>query len=590
MRRPLLALLLLATAARADDAKPKESAPEQALVEALSAEKAFQKGEAKLVRAATAKFFEQTHADDIAAAYGDHAEKLNAWLAANPDIREAFYAGIDPAVDQVGPALTVFRELWKLDAAKLKDYPNVGIALALTWDSKKGVYDYSPHARRTKSDVAGGMKAFGYKENFAYLTGIEGPLKQAVQFFPWEFLVHVVNHQTPTDERDWARKNYLTRRAGVGKTYFDVEYDQEMLKTNSEICKLNGKPYTLQSIKRNGGVCAMQADFAARVAKSLVVPAEYVWGESNSGGMHAWVMWVEVKSVTKEKIEFSLMSEGRYLGDQFYVGKVIDPRTGGVTTDRDMERRLTFLGFAPQNARHAALLMRAYPVIRDKKQLSVKGQADYLRRVHELFPSDEQAWLALAELYKSGQLKDPAAAYAACDKALKTFANFPDFSWRLVDALLTPKKEVADKARLFELVVAGYERLNRPDLACEARVKLADYQVEAKEFKKAADGLANTMRKFPAEGRYVPKMMTKLQEICAQFPASATKKNDGVELLGKFYLEFLPKVPARRGDDVSKYCVAMHEQAATFFEGAGKPKEAELVRQNLQLVKQGRVK
>jgi protein-S-isoprenylcysteine O-methyltransferase Ste14 len=62
-----------------------------------------------------------------------------------------------------------------------------------------------------------------------------------------------------------------------------------MLRTQSEVCRLNGKPYTLQSIKDYGGVCAMQADFAARVAKSLGVPAEYVGGEANFGGLHAWV-------------------------------------------------------------------------------------------------------------------------------------------------------------------------------------------------------------------------------------------------------------------------------------------------------------
>jgi glycosyltransferase involved in cell wall biosynthesis len=42
-------------------------------------------------------------------------------------------------------------------------------------------------------------------------------------------------------------------------------------------------------IREHGGVCAMQADFAARVAKSLGVPAEYVGGEANSGGLHAWL-------------------------------------------------------------------------------------------------------------------------------------------------------------------------------------------------------------------------------------------------------------------------------------------------------------
>ncbi len=72
----------------------------------------------------------------------------------------------------------------------------------------------------------------------------------------------------------------------------------------------------------------MQADFAARVAKSLLVPAEYVGGEANSGGLHAWVMWVEVKSVNKDAVAFTLESHGRYFGDNYYVGTLLDPKTG----------------------------------------------------------------------------------------------------------------------------------------------------------------------------------------------------------------------------------------------------------------------
>ena len=85
----------------------------------------------------------------------------------------------------------------------------------------------------------------------------------------------------------------------------------------------------------------MQADFAARVAKSLGVPAEYVGGEANSGVLHAWVMWVEVKGVRKDAVAFSLESHGRYFGDNYYVGTLLDPEDGQTITDRELERRLT---------------------------------------------------------------------------------------------------------------------------------------------------------------------------------------------------------------------------------------------------------
>src|SRR5262249_28760216 len=344
-----------------------------------------------------------------------------------------------------------------------------------------------------------------------YVIERQAKLKGPQQQLPWEFLVHTVNHRTPIDERDWAVTNYLKRRPGIGTVYKEIEYDKEMLKTQSKVCKLNDKPYTLESIKQHGGVCAMQADFAARGAKSLLGPAEFVGGEANSGGLHAWVMWAEVKSVQRDAVTFTLESFGRYFGDNFYVGTLKDPKTGKDITDRELERRLTAVGNAPHSSRQADLLMRAYPIVRDKLSLSTKQQLAYLNKVLTLYPMCDAAWLELAALHKDGKLTDAGEATRLVDKALTTFAKFPDFSWRLVDDLLTPQKDKVYRTRTFEKMVTAYENLGRPDLGCEARMKLVDYQAEAKDFKKAFDGLAFTVRKFPEEGRYVPRMVTRMQ-------------------------------------------------------------------------------
>jgi len=558
--------------AAADPAKVGEA--EAALVEAASQEKAFLKGEQKLIRAAYVKYFETAYGPEIKAGFGEDYDATTAFLVANPDLKETLLTALNPAADNLRKALSLFRDLVKASPEKVKAYPQLAVALCITWDQAKGVYDYRPHQRRTKSELPAEVATTDALANWNLFTQLDGPAKNAATLLPWEFLVHAVNHRTPAAEREWAAKNYAPRRIGIGKSYLDIEYDQIMLRTQSEVCKLNEQPYTLPSIRKHGGVCAMQADFAARVGKSLVVPAEYVWGESNSGGLHAWVMWAEVRMLTKEKIDFVMLSEGRYLGDQYYVGKVTDPRTGKVMTDRDMERRLTVIGAAPQASRQADLLMRAYPLVREKKMLTTAQQAAYLRRVHDLFPADERAWKELAGLYRDGKIKDAQSAYLAAERVVKTFGRFPDFSWLLVEDLLTPLTDKGQRTRIWESVVLAYESLARPDLACEARIRLAELQVDAKDYAKAANGLAGTVRKFPAEGRYVPKMMAKLQDVCKQY-------KQGTDLLAKFYLEFLPLVPKRRGDEVSKYCVTMHEQAIEFFESNNKPREAALVKQSL---------
>ena len=236
-----------------------------------------------------------------------------------------------------------------------------------------------------------------------------------------------------------------------------------MLKTQSKVCKLNDKPYTLASIKENGGVCAMQADFAARVAKSLGVPAEYVGGEANSGGLHAWVMWVEVKAdATRTR------SRSRW---NRTAGTSATTTTSARCSTRRRARRSPTARWsgnsrrsatAPHSSRQADLLMRAFPIVRDKKELTTKQQLAYLNKVLALYPMCDAAWLELAALHRDGKLTDAPEATRLVNKALVTFAKFPDFSWKLVADLLTPQKDKLYRTQTFEKMVAAYEQPRPP--------------------------------------------------------------------------------------------------------------------------------
>jgi hypothetical protein len=584
------ALLALAASAppgataRAD--APEADAADQVLIDLVSGpallnEKAFTKGQYRYVRAALARHFEARHGEAIKRALGDDAGPLFAWLDKNPEAKEVLFTAIDPAHDDPAKVVQVFRDLWRADPEAVRKNDELAVAASVVWDDPRAAYDYRGHQVRTGSELPAGVARVGAVENFKYAVGRRAKLKGPQQQLPWEFLVHVVNHRTPDGERDWAAAKYLKRRGGIGGVYKDVEYDREMLRTRSQVCKLNGKPYTLESILKHGGVCAMQADFAARVAKSLLVPAEYVGGEANSGALHAWVMWVEVKAVNKEAVAFTLESFGRYNIDRYYVGTLKDPQTGQPTTDRELERRLTAVGNAPLSSRHADLLMRAYPVARAAKRYTTKQQLAYLQKVLAVYPMCGGAWAELAALHRDGKLTDGQEATRLVDRATALFARFPDFSWKVVPDLLTAQKERQYRTRTFNKLATAYEGLGRPGLACEARLKLVDYQEEAKEHRKAFDGLALTVRKFPDEGRYVPKMVARMQEV-------AKEVKGGDALMAKFWLEVLPKVPARRGDEVSEYCVKLHEQAVAYLKEHNRPKEAALVEQNLARVKRGR--
>ena len=138
--------------------------------------------------------------------------------------------------------------------------------------------------------------------NFQYLIDNEKLTEGRLRFMPWEFLAFIVDHRTPLEERQWAKQYYQTHRASRS-WHQDVPYDHDMLKgelnkDSSRRPRLEGHAYTLENIRKYGGVCAHQADFAARVAKSVGVPAVYCSGASAYRGRHAWWMYVQTRAAT----------------------------------------------------------------------------------------------------------------------------------------------------------------------------------------------------------------------------------------------------------------------------------------------------
>jgi len=212
----------------------------------------------------------------------------------------------------------------------------------------------------------------------------------------------------------------------------------------------------------------------------------------------------------------------------------------------------------------------------------VKERVSYLDQCLRISPYNEAAWLELSQLAKEGEIKLAELPILSwhLNNLFETFAQYPDFTWTIFDDLLTIQPAISERVKRYEQVVAMYEQAGRPDLACDARLKLADYQAEQKRWKTAANGLAFTIKKFPGEGRYVPRLMEKLQEVCGKYKG-------GIDLLAKFYVEVLPTIPGKRGNEPSKHCIAMYEQAIAFFKENKKAKYIPALESELARVRQG---
>ena len=534
------------------------------------------------LRSLFADRFAREQADTLRFAWGEDYEAMTGWLDEHPRVREELFIALDPKYDDLRAALTLFNTIRKEFPKAIETHASLAIATALVWDSPDGaVYDYINHQQRTHSNLPD--ERLEAIDNFRYFISAQGSMQGRARYLPWEFLVYLIDHRTPLNERQWALRNYLPKRAGIGECYSEVDYDDIMLETSSRVCRLGGHDYTLPNILAFGGVCAMQADFASRVAKSLGVPASYVRGESRSGDHHAWVMWVELKSVTPESIQFSLESHGRYRGDRYYVGTLSDPHTGERITDRQLERRLHTVGIGYHEKRHAALVVEALSLIRDEAGLTVRDQLDVAIDILKLCPPSEAAWMMLADLAGAEELGDDErrVMIRALDQLFITFSNFPDFTWRIFEDLLRYEDDLDTRIRYYQRLVKLYVTGRRPDLACEARLKLSDLLVEAGNGDQAVKGLALTIVAFADEGRYVPQMLDRMETIYQQNimsqstpeegePQKPARKEDGTAALVAFYQGFLPKVPPTRGDAASDYCIEMYERGIALFSEAGR--------------------
>ncbi|MCA8992124.1 MAG: hypothetical protein KDA88_09105 [Planctomycetaceae bacterium] len=515
------------------------------------------------VRKAFADEFEKKNEIEIKAAFGTDYDEVQEWFSTRTDMKEELYTAIIPGQDDVVGALKLFNEIRKAYPKAMDKYGQLAIAVSVVWDNGRGVYGYTHHADRTHSTVPKDKLLHGM-DNFAFFVEAESAMQGRAQFLPWEFMVHMVDHKTPLQERLWAVQNYSNARTMYGKCYSDVPYDTVMLQTSSKVCKLGGMEYNLPNILQFGGVCAMQADYAARVGKSVGIPAAYVGGEARSGDLHAWVMWVELQSVTQRGIVFSLQSHGRYQDDHYYVGTLEDPQTGRGTTDRRLELKLHQVGTDAMAARHSRRVMELYPALAEELNLDFEQRLEFLSGVVGMNPWSEPAWKAVSQI-PVGRTFDK-AQYKLMNGLLNqlfvNFARFPDFTITVFDDLISFEPEAAKRIGFYYQLLDVYATAGRPDLSFKALLRLSELLEEENRSPEAIQVLAAAIQKYATEGQHIPNMLDRLEALASSSGASA-------QTLADFYQGFLPNIPKTRAGAPSAYCIKMYERAIPIFQQAG---------------------
>jgi hypothetical protein len=227
--------------------------------------------------------------------------------------------------------------------------------------------------------------------------------------------------------------------------------------------------------------------------------------------------------------------------------------------DRDMERRLWVAGNDRVGRRLAALIMRAYPMLAQTNAFSVKEKAAYLDQCIKVSKYNEDAWINFALMAKRGEFTDENKKIGSSHLAsLKdTFAAYPDFTWRIFDDLIDTAAP-AEKIKQCEGLLAQFEKSKRADLACDARLKLTELLIAESKFSTAQIGLTASIKKFPTEGRYVPRMLKKLEEVAPQVKG-------GPAQVAQLYYDIVPNMVIYYRSENNIYFRKMRDQAKDFF-------------------------
>jgi hypothetical protein len=132
----------------------------------------------------------------------------------------------------------------------------------------------------------------------------------------------------PVPELEWSEKAVSLPLDQLEGAYTMVKYRNDR-SDKEERMVWTGKPYTLQAILEDGGICIDQSYFAAEVGKARGVPTLMFMG-AGQDGRHAWFGYLD--SGQKWRLDV-----GRYAEQRLVTGVAFDPQTWETISDHELQ-------------------------------------------------------------------------------------------------------------------------------------------------------------------------------------------------------------------------------------------------------------
>ncbi|MFG0293972.1 MAG: hypothetical protein ACF8MJ_12575 [Phycisphaerales bacterium JB050] len=397
-------------------------------------------------------------------------------LIEHEELASSLAFGLQPGRDEFPEAMQVLEGLrQQFGADKLAQYPDLTAAICAVHDSPR----YPPGRNPTKAATP--------NELWAYFVRYEDRMAMGIRGMPIDLLAHLVDSTASIGEMQWALDRY-GKDPQVGNRYSEISYDDNALNQGQKK-RIDSEQYTLQNIRRVGGVCAEQAYFAAHVGKAMGVPSVEVSsiGQSMS---HAWLGFLRVRG-RQAAWDFD---SGRYDEYKKYVGDFRDPLSGRKYSEGHVAFLSQMVGVKPDELHTAVAMHDAAALLATSREgsdappLSVRIEADasfgpvrtsddagiseLLTAAFKATGTERRIWELAGRLAKEGRLagKELEAIFGYLEKLCGR--NESSYFAMIAPTLLWAIEDVRQQARMFDRVARTVR--NVPGQEAEVRFLQGD--------------------------------------------------------------------------------------------------------------------
>lgn len=481
-------------------------------------------------------------------------EEFRKWLLKNPDLLEEFLLAVIIEKDDVPRALRIFKGLWERWPELLPKYPELTIAICVTWDNTE-----PPGSQTTGADSKTTYDKANAYNNFDFYSSEKVPANRSAKRLPREFLVYVVDNRASFPERQWILENYGQKKEKIGGCYFDIQWTWDS--------ELHKHERTVSNMKKYGGVCTVQAEYALLVCRTMGVPAYYGWpGFPKYHGGHSWIMWLEIQGVSEDgnRVQYTRESTGRYENRKDYTCHNPCPQTGNHEDEGPMYLRFQQVAHDLRAYRHSELLMKVYPTFCDSDTLTPKSRLEFLESVAKLSPGSEKAWREIAKLGTEPYFtkKDLPKVSRLIDRMFTDMSASPNLIPALVENLLAFEDAKPERVKLYQKVAQRMKQLNRPDLVFDTINRLARFLSDEKRYEDVVNIVGQTALAFHQEESRVDPILNLIEQA-----ASHDEKTH--KTVSRFYATFVEQVFKPQAKVPDAYRRDMLVRSIGWFEKAG---------------------